>query len=394
MNKSEVINTAENCLLKTYNRFPKVLDHGEGVYLYDNEGNKYLDFASGIGVMALGYANKEYNDALKAQIDKLMHTSNLYYHEPGAKAAKTVCEKSKMDRVFFTNSGAEAIEGAIKTARKYAYTKDKSTDHEIIAMNSSFHGRTMGALSITGNTHYQEAFKPLIGNVKFADFNDLDSVLELVNEKTCGIIVEPIQGEGGIHPASKVFLEGIRKICDQKDILLIFDEIQCGMGRTGDLFAYESFGIKPDIIAMAKALGCGVPVGAFLMTQKVADKGLVPGDHGSTYGGNPFVCAAVEKVFEIYEKNNITNHVKQITPYLEETLEKLTKKHGNVIMHRGMGFMQGLVLKEGAADVVNKALDKGLICITAEKNVVRLLPPLIIEKEHIDEMARILDEVL
>lgn len=311
----EYIERAENAVLHTYNRFPVVFDHGEGVYLYDLEGKKYLDFGAGIAVFSLGYGNQEYNEALKNQIDKLLHTSNLYYNVPMTEAAEKLLKASGLSKVFFTNSGTEAIEGAIKAARKYAWLKDNSTDHEIIAMKHSFHGRSMGALSVTGNSHYQEPFKPLIGGIKFADFNDLDSVKAQITEKTCAIILETVQGEGGIYPAEKTFLEGIRKLCDEKDILLILDEIQCGMGRTGTMFAYEDYGIKPDIMTSAKALGCGVPVGAFVLNEKVANSSLKPGDHGTTYGGNPFACAAVSKVFDLFEEQHILEHVQEITPY-------------------------------------------------------------------------------
>ena len=275
----EYIDEAESELLHTYNRYQIVLDKGDGVYLYDYNGKKYLDFVSGIAVFALGYHNESYNNALKEQIDKLIHTSNYYYNVPAIEAAKKLKAVSGMDRVFFTNSGAEAIEGAIKAARKYAYLKDGTTDHEIIAMEHSFHGRTMGALSVTGNPHYREAFEPGIGNIRFATMNDIDSVKALINEKTCAIIMETVQGEGGIHPADETFLREIRKICDEKDILLILDEIQCGMGRTGYMFAWQKYGVKPDIMTTAKALGCGVPVGAFLLNEKVGAHSLVAGDH-------------------------------------------------------------------------------------------------------------------
>ena len=327
MNKQEYINEAESDLLHTYNRFGLVLDHGEGVYLYDTDGRKYLDFAAGIAVCALGYSNEAHKTALKNQVDALLHTSNLYYNPPIIKAAKTVIKASGMDRVFFTNSGTEAIEGAIKAAKKYAFTRDGHAGHEIIAMKHSFHGRRIGALSVTGSAHYQEPFEPLMPGVKFADYNDLESVKALVTDKTCAIIMETVQGEGGIYPADADFLQGVRRLCDDKDILLILDEIQCGMGRTGKMFAWQDYGVKPDIMTAAKALGCGVPVGAFMMTQKVADKSLAPGDHGTTYGGNPFVGAAVSAVFEQFEKLNILDHVNELTPYLEAELDKLVEKY-------------------------------------------------------------------
>jgi len=394
MNKDTIIKTAEKELLHTYNKYQIVLEKGQGVYLYDVEGKKYLDFTAGIAVMAFGYGNEEYNNALKNQIDLLIHTSNLYYNEPIVNAAEKLLKVSKMDRVFFTNSGAEAIEGAIKTAKKYAYEKDGQTNHEIIAMEHSFHGRTIGALSVTGNAHYREPFEPLMPNVKFAKYNDIESVKELINEHTCAILLETVQGEGGIYPAEQKFLEELRKICDEKDILLILDEIQCGMGRTGEMFAWFHYGVKPDIVTSAKALGCGVPVGAFMMTQKVADKSLEPGDHGTTYGGNPLVGAAVSKVLDLMESYDITNHVKEVSTYLEEKLKEIVDSYDFLTQWRGLGLIQGVECKNPVAEISNKALEKGLILITAGTNVLRFVPPLIIEKEHVDEMAVILKSVL
>lgn len=389
------INEADQNLLHTYNRFQIVLEKGEGVYLSDVDGKKYLDFAAGIGVFALGYHNKEYSEALKKQIDLLLHTSNLFYNPPAAEAAKKVNEATKMDRIFFTNSGTEAIEGAIKLARKYAYNKDGKTDHEIIAMEHSFHGRSMGALSVTGNPKYQAPFKPLIGGVKFAKYNDLESVKGQITDKTCAIILETVQGEGGIYPASEEFIKGIREICTQKDILMICDEVQCGMGRTGSMFAYENYGILPDIVTLAKALGCGVPVGAFAAVQKVADA-MVPGDHGTTYGGNPFVCAAINEVFTLFEKEKILENVKNVGAYLNQKLEELVAEYDCIEAHRGIGLMQGLVFKESqpVGEIIQKCLENGLIVISAAGNVLRMLPPLVITKENVDEMISILKKVL
>ncbi len=394
MNKQEYINEAESDLLHTYNRFGLVLDHGEGVYLYDTDGRKYLDFAAGIAVCALGYSNEAHKTALKNQVDALLHTSNLYYNPPIIKAAEAVVKASGMDRVFFTNSGTEAIEGAIKAAKKYAFTRDGHAGHEIIAMKHSFHGRSIGALSVTGNAHYQEPFEPLMPGVKFADYNDLESVKALVTDKTCAIIMETVQGEGGIYPADADFLQGVRRLCDDKDILLILDEIQCGMGRTGKMFAWQDYGVKPDIMTSAKALGCGVPVGAFMMTQKVADKSLAPGDHGTTYGGNPFVGAAVSAVFEQFEKLNILDHVNELTPYLEAELDKLVEKYDCLTARRGKGFMQGVECTLPVGQVSAKALENGLIVITAGSNVLRFVPPLVIEKNDVDEMIRLLSLTL
>ncbi len=392
MTSQEYIDIAEEALLHTYNRYQIVLDRGEGVYLYDNDGKRYLDFAAGIAVFALGYKNESYNEALIQQINKLIHTSNLYYNVPAIEAAVKVKKASGMDRVFFTNSGTEAIEGAIKLARKYAYQRDNTTDHEIIAMQHSFHGRSLGALSVTGNVKYQEAFKPLIGGVKFAEFNDLDSVREQITDKTCAIILETVQGEGGIYPAEKEYLQGVRELCDKRDIILILDEIQCGMGRTGTMFAWQQYGVKPDIMTVAKALGCGIPVGAFVAVERVA-KAMQPGDHGTTYGGNPLACAAVNKVFELFEEMKIVEHVNEISGYLEEKLDEMEKKYDIVKTRRGKGLMQGLELTIPAQDIILKALQKGLILITAGQNIIRLVPPLIITKEHIEEMAEILNQV-
>jgi len=397
MSMNEQMNHAEESILHTYNRFPVMFDHGEGCYLYDTEGKKYLDFAAGIAVNALGYHYPGYDDALKSQIDKLTHISNLYYNEPMSEAGEKLIKASGLSKAFFTNSGTEAIEGALKAARKYSYTKygKEAGRFEIIAMNHSFHGRSMGALSVTGTEHYREPFEPLIGGVKFADFNDLESVKAQITDKTCAIIAEVVQGEGGIYPAQKEFLEGLRALCDEKDIILIFDEIQCGMGRTGYYFAWQSYGVQPDVMTCAKALGCGVPVGAFVLGEKAAAASLVPGDHGTTYGGNPFVCAAVSKVFDIFEQDNILAHVQELTPYLEEKLDALVDKYPIVAARRGKGFMQGLVI-EGTTvgSVVTKALANGLLVISAGSDVLRLVPPLVITKEHIDEMIEKLEKSL
>lgn len=379
------IEEAEKALFKTYNRYQIILDKGEGAYLYDTNGKEYLDFSAGIGVYALGYGNKKYNEGLKNQIDKLLHTSNYYYNIPAIEAAKKIITISKMDRVFFTNSGTEAVEGAIKLARRYYYDKYKKTDSQIIAFTHSFHGRSIGALSITGTKAYREPFEPLIAGINFAEFNDIESVKRLVNEKTSAIIIEPIQGEGGIYPAEQGFLQELRNICDEKDILLIFDEIQCGMGRTGNYFAYEYYNVKPDIMTLAKALGCGVPVGAIVAKEDVANH-LVAGDHGTTYGGNPFVTAGINKVLDIFEEDDILTNVNKMSKYLHYKLEDLKKEFDIIVSHRGIGLMQGLEFNIPVANIITKALENGLIVIGAGKNVIRFLPPLIINEKHIDLM--------
>jgi acetylornithine/N-succinyldiaminopimelate aminotransferase len=393
MSTKQIIDSAESHLIHTYNRYRIVLDRGDGVRLYDKDGKEYLDFGAGIAVFALGYNNKEYNDALKAQVDKLIHTSNYFYNEPAAKAAELITKASGMDRVFFTNSGTEAVEGAIKLAKKYAYLKDGSTDHEIIAMEHSFHGRSMGALAVTGNRHYQEAFGPMIPGIKFARYNDLESVKNLVTEKTCAIIFETVQGEGGVYPAKREFIEGVRNLCDEKGILLILDEIQCGMGRTGSMYAYQQYGVKPDIVTTAKALGCGVPIGAFMAREEVA-KALVPGDHGTTYGGNPLACAASVKVFELFEKLNVLDNVKTVGAYLAEKLKGLVAEYTCVKEARGMGLIQGIELTVNPKDVIAKSLENGLILFSAGTNVIRFVPPLVITKADVDEMIEKLKKAL
>lgn len=388
------IEEAESALLHTYNRYQIVLDKGDGVYLYDTDGKKYLDFMAGIAVFAFGYNNKAYNDAVKEQVDKLIHTSNYFYNVPAVEAAKKLKKASGMDRVFFTNSGAEAVEGALKAAVKYAYLKDGAHDHEIIAMEHSFHGRTMGALSVTGNPKYREAFEPLAGIVKFAQFNDFASVEALVNDKTCAIIMETVQGEGGIYPADAEFLQKVRALCDEKDILLILDEIQSGMGRTGTMFAWQDYGVKPDIMTSAKALTCGIPGGAFLMTEQVAQNSLCAGDHGTTYGGNPLAAAATSKVFDLYDELDILNNVKEVGPYLAEKLAELAAEFDCIETSRGKGLMQGLVFNKPVGEIIARAMEKGLILINAGTNIIRFVPALTITKQNVDEMIAILKECI
>ena len=387
------IEEAEEAILHTYNRYQIVLDRGEGVHLYDVNGKEYLDFAAGIAVQSLGYNNKEYTQALKDQIDKLTLISNLYYSVPMAEAAEKVKKASRLEKVFFTNSGTEAIEGALKVARKYSYAKYGEDRYEIVAMNHSFHGRSLGALSVTGNEKYRKPFEPLIGGVRFADYNDLESVKSQVNEKTCAIILETVQGEGGIYPATEEFLKGVKALCEEKDLILILDEIQCGMGRTGYMFAWQEYGVEPDVMTCAKALGCGVPVGAFVLGKKVADASLAPGDHGTTYGGNPFVCAAVSKVFDLYEKEQIVDHVKKVGGYLEQKLNALVEKYDFLKERRGKGLIQGLEVEgRPIGEIVNRGLEEGLIIITAGSNVLRFVPPLVVTEADVDEMIAKLEK--
>lgn len=386
MGKEQYMDRAEHALYKIYNRFPVVFDRGEGVYLYDTDGTEYLDFGAGIAVMTLGYGCREFQEAVKDQVDKLCHTSNLFYNAPSIGAAEKLLKVSGMDKVFFTNSGTEAVEGALKVAKRHAFNKGMGQDYEIIAMKHSFHGRSLGSLSVTGNDHYQEPFAPLIPGIRFAEFNNLDSVKALFSEKTCGVIIETIQGEGGIYPASEEFLKGVRSLCDEHDALLILDEIQCGMGRSGSMFAWQEYGVKPDVMTVAKALGNGLPIGAFLACKGAA-KVMEPGDHGTTYGGNPLVCAAADKVLELFEEKNLVAHVQEIGQYLWEELEALAGRLDCVAAHRGKGLMQGLELSMPVGPVVKTALlEEHLVLISAGSQVIRFVPPLVIEKEDVDEM--------
>ena len=386
MGKEQYMDRAEHALYKIYNRFPVVFDRGEGVYLYDTDGTEYLDFGAGIAVMALGYGCRQFQEAVKDQVDKLCHTSNLFYNAPSIGAAEKLLKVSGMDKVFFTNSGTEAVEGALKVAKRHAFNKGMGQDYEIIAMKHSFHGRSLGSLSVTGNDHYQEPFAPLIPGIRFAEFNNLNSVKALFSEKTCGVIMETIQGEGGIYPASEEFLKGVRSLCDEHDALLILDEIQCGMGRSGSMFAWQEYGVKPDVMTVAKALGNGLPIGAFLACKGAA-KVMEPGDHGTTYGGNPLVCAAADKVLELFEEKNLVAHVQEIGQYLWEELEALAGRLDCVAAHRGKGLMQGLELSMPVGPVVKTALlEEHLVLISAGSQVIRFVPPLVIEKEDVDEM--------
>jgi acetylornithine/N-succinyldiaminopimelate aminotransferase len=379
----------EKVFYKTYNRFPVVFDRGEGVYLYDKGDNPYLDFGAGISVVGLGYSNTLLKRTMEAQIEKgLLHTSNLFYNEPAIEAGEKLLAASQMDKVFFTNSGTEAIEGALKIARRYQYNKGKA-GCEIIAMQGSFHGRSIGAVSVTGKDHYREPFAPLLPGVKFATYNDLDSVKALINENTGAIILETIQGEGGIYPAEESFLKGIRALCDAHDLLLILDEVQCGMGRSGFMFAWQEYGVKPDVMAVAKALGNGVPIGAFLAAGKAADA-MKPGDHGSTYGGNPFVCAVAATVLDIFKEAKIPDHAREMGEILYKELEEVQKEFPDLVVdHRGKGLIQGLEFSDRikASDIVKEALlTQHMVLIGAEHNTIRFVPPLIIEKYQIQDM--------
>ena len=389
------ISEAEQVLYKAYNRYQVVFERGDGIRLYDTDGTEYLDFFAGIAVNALGYHYPGYDEAVKAQVDKFLHISNYFYNPPAISAGEKLLKVSRMEKVFFTNSGTEAVEGALKIARRYAYNKNKDSHaYEIIAMDHSFHGRSMGALSVTGKEAYRAPFEPLIPGIQFATYNDLDSVKALVNEKTCGIIVEPIQGEGGIFPATDEFLKGLREIADQNDLILIFDEIQCGMGRSGEYFAWQHSGVKPDVLTVAKALGNGVPIGAFLTSGK-ANTAMTPGDHGTTYGGNAFVCAAADAVLTIFERDNILENVRKVGAYLREKLEELRTVTDHIVDIRGKGMMLGVEFDVPVNPIINNALlEQHMVLINAGTNILRVIPPLVVTEKDVDEAIERLKKAL
>ena len=384
---------ANNALMKAYGRFDVTFDHGKGVYLYDTNGKKYLDFYSGIGVNSFGYDYQPYSDALTNQIHRLMHISNYFNSVEAIEAAEAVIKATKLDQVFFTNSGTEATEGALKLARKYYYEKHGKADSEIISLKHSFHGRSTGSVTLTGTPAYQTAFGPLIEGVKYGEINDLESVENLITSRTAAIILEPVQGEGGIHVCSQEFMQGIRNLCDEHDIVMILDEVQCGMGRTGTIMTYFQYGIMPDVVCLAKGIGAGFPMGAFVANEKVGSA-LKPGDHGSTYGGNPMAGCACKTVFKIIEEKKMLEHVQDISEYLISKLDELVDKYDCIKERRGLGLMIGLEFVHPIKPYIQKALDKGLVLITAGSHVIRMLPPFIIEEKDVDEMIKIFTEVI
>lgn len=382
-----------DALMHAYGRFDVTFDHGEGVHLYDVNHKEYLDFFSGIGVNSLGYNYPEYVASMEKQMHRLMHISNYFNTVETIEAANCIKKATKLDKVFFTNSGAESTEGALKLARKYYYLKHGKADSEVISFHHSFHGRTTGSVKLTGNPNYQKAFGPLIEEVQYATLNDLDSVKSLINDKTAAIIVEPVQGEGGVHVCTKDFLQGLRQLCNEHDIALILDEVQCGMGRTGTIMTYFQYDIMPDILCMAKGIGAGFPMGAFVANEKFASA-MQPGDHGSTYGGNPMAGNACRTVFQIIEEKNLLSHVQEISEYVIEKLDELKDRYPCIKERRGLGLMIGLEFDRPVKDIVKSCLDKGLIVVTAGPHVVRMLPPFIIEEKDVDQMIHTLESAI
>jgi len=386
------IEKGKSVVMNTYNRFPVVLERGEGLYVYDENGKRYLDFVAGIAVNTLGHGHPVLTKAVAEQATKMMHVSNLYWTKPQIDLAEKLVQNSCFDKAFFCNSGAEAIEGALKLARKYA-EKNHPEKHEIISMESSFHGRTLGAITATGQPKYQQGLKPLLPGIVHVAFNDFEALEKAVSEKTAGILLEPIQAEGGIIPAQKEYLQKIRKLCDEKNILLMYDEVQCGMGRTGHLFAYEYYDVKPDIIALAKGIAGGVPMGALLATDKVSD-GFAPGDHASTFGGNSLASSAACAVMDELVKGSIIENAKKQGLYLTEKLMELKAKHEIIKDVRGVGLLQGIELSVEAGPIITSCIEKGLLLVGAGTHVIRFVPALTVSKAEIDECMTMLGEAL
>jgi acetylornithine/N-succinyldiaminopimelate aminotransferase len=385
-NTQDIIQTEQKYVLQTYVRPDFVLTHGDGVWLYDDKGRQYLDAGSGIAVNALGYRNELLVNSIRQAADGLLHVSNLYHTAPHALLARDLVEASFADRVFYCNSGTEANEGAIKFARKWARANGNADKSGLVAFTGSFHGRSMGALSLTATEKYRAPFEPLIGNVSFAEFNNLDSARAMITEQTCGVIVEPVQGEGGVTPATSEFLQGLRDICSQAGALLIFDEVQCGLGRTGTLWAYQGYGVEPDLMTLAKPLAGGLPMGAVLLTQQVADT-IVPGDHASTFAGGPLTSTVARAVFQEISRPDFLIRIQAVGDYLENRLREELAASSLITKVRGKGLMWGLVSVPPALDVVDAARSHGLIILIAGPNVVRLLPPLTISQAEVDELV-------
>ncbi len=380
----------EKYVMHTYNRFPLAFTHGEGMYVYDEDGKEYLDFVAGIAVNSLGHNYKPLVDAITEQASKMIHISNLYYTKPQTELAEKLVEAGSLDKVFYCNSGAESIEAALKLARKYG---SKTGRQEIITMEHSFHGRTFGAVTATGQPHYTEGFGDMLPHIKYAVYTNIESLNNTITDRTIAILFEPVQGEGGIHPAEQAYIEEVRKICTQKDILLIFDEVQCGVGRLGTLFAYQYFDVVPDIMCTAKGIAGGIPCGVMMAKARVAES-FKPGDHASTFGGNPLATAAGNVVVDTLLNGGVLENVKKMGAYLTECLEKVKEKYSFVTDARGVGLMQGIELDRPVGDIVGKCIKSGLLLVNAGKNVIRFVPSLIVSKEDIDKAMEILDMVL
>jgi len=380
-------------LLNTYSRYPVVFSRGKGVFLYDIEGKRYLDFVSGLGVNALGHAHPRIVKTIREQAARLLHVSNLYYHEYQGPLAEKLCSLSGLNRAFFSNSGTEAIEGSIKLARLAGHRAGGEAKSRLVALEGSYHGRTFGALSLTGQDKHRKGFEPLLEDVTFVKQNDLESLRLAVNENTCAIVLEPIFGEGGIYECSKEFLEECRALADRHRAALIFDEIQCGLGRTGTLFAFQTFGVTPDIVAIAKPIAAGLPLGAFIAKEEFANA-ISPGQHGTTFGGGPLACRVALEFLAIVEEEKLLENVNRVGAYLRQELEGLVAKRAAAISVRGRGFIQGIQLEIPARPIVDAGLAEGVLFNATQDTVVRFLPPFLLEEKHVDKGIRVLKKLL
>jgi acetylornithine/N-succinyldiaminopimelate aminotransferase len=392
-NLDQIADLEKRFLLPTYNRYPVAFERGKGVFLYDFEGKKYLDFVAGLGVNALGHAHPRIVKAIREQSAKLIHISNLYYNEFQGQLAERLCQLSGLDRVFFSNSGTEAIEGAIKLARLAAHKVGGAGKSQLVALQGSYHGRTFGAMSLTGQEKYRNGFEPMLEEVTFVAQNDAEALRSAVNANTCAIVLEPIFGEGGILECSEEFLRACRTLADQHQAALVFDEIQCGLGRTGKFFAFQSFGVVPDIVAIAKPIAAGVPLGAFLSKENFA-AAISPGQHGTTFGGGPLACRVGLEYLAIVEEEKLLDNVVKVGGYLRQQLEALVGKYGAVREVRGRGFIQGLVLDIPARPIVEQALAEGVLWNVTQDRVLRFLPPFLLEEKHVDKGIKVLKKLL
>ncbi len=380
-------------LLPTYNRYPLALTRGKGVFLYDTEGRRYMDFVAGLGVNALGHAHPRIVKTIKEQAGLLLHTSNLYYHEYQGRLAEKLCVLSGLDRAFFSNSGTEAIEGAVKLARLAGHRAGGESKSRMVALQGSYHGRTYGALSLTGQEKHRKGFEPLLDEVSFVAQNDIEGLRAAVGEQTCAIILEPIFGEGGIHECSEEFLRECRTLADQHRAALIFDEIQCGLGRTGTLFAFQGFGVKPDMVAIAKPIAAGLPLGAFLVKEDFATA-ISAGQHGTTFGGGPLACRVALEFLAVVEDEKLLENVQRVGGYLTQQLDEIVSKKAAAKQRRGRGFIQGVELEIPARPIVDEALAEGVLFNSTQDTVVRFLPPFLLEEKHVDKGVRVLKKLL
>jgi acetylornithine/N-succinyldiaminopimelate aminotransferase len=389
----EIIQREQRYLLQTYSRYPVALARGKGCFVFDVEGNRYLDFVAGLGVNALGHAHPRIVKTIREQAARALHFSNLYYNEYQGPLAEKLCSLSGLDRAFFSNSGTEAIEGSLKLARLAAHRAGGPEKSQIVALSGSYHGRTFGSMSMTGQEKYRKGFEPLLEEVTFVDQNDVAGLRGAVNDKTCAIVLEPIFGEGGIYECTTDFLKECRALADQHRAALVFDEIQCGLGRTGDLFAFQTFGVKPDIVAIAKPIAAGLPLGAFLAKEEFASA-ISAGQHGTTFGGGPLACRVALEYFAIVEEEKLLDEVRRVGGYLQQELRALTDKYEAAQEVRGRGFIQGIQLTVPARPIVEQALAEGVLFNSTQDTVVRFLPPFLLEEKHVDKAMRVLKKLL